>query len=62
MARLVRSIGPAPRSSRSCSPLLAGDLYFHYLAYRPLQLILHHPDLHDELYHTVSGQLVDGRD
>ena len=55
MAGLVRRLDPALRPCHSRSPLLAGDLYLHHLAYLPLQSILHQPDVHDEFHDIVSG-------
>ena len=55
MARLARRLDPALRPCHSRSPLLAGDLYLHHLAYLSLQPLLHQPDIHDEFHDIVSG-------
>lgn len=59
MAGLAGSIGPALRPCHSCSPLLAGDFYLHYLTDLPLQSILDQPDIHDELHDIVSGGMAE---
>ena len=59
MAGLAGSLGSAPRPCHSCSPLLAGDVYLHYLTDLPLQPIFDQPDIHDELHDIVSGEMAE---